>query len=171
MARHWRSRIALFLAHWTPSSPNSTAYAPSATPQYPPTQTSPPPSQSSPSDKSSIIVPPPPKPKPETTTTPSSVKVVSTDTPKSTKASPSGRGDRGIGGEGLRGWGGGKRKVREKPEKGRPNTWRKRTNVENPPEGIKRKRATAVVPVDVKEPQNRKHKKSRQALVSAFLRK
>ena len=60
----------------------------------------------------------------------------------------------------MRGKGGGKRGVRKKPDKGRPHTRRKRTNVENPPIGIKRKRATAVVPVDVKEPQHRKHKKS-----------
>ena len=95
MARHWRSRIALFLAHWTPSSPNSTAFAPAVTPQYPPTQTSPSPPQSSPPDKDSIIATPPPKPKSDSTTTPSSAKAVSTDTPKPTRVEGKGRGEKG----------------------------------------------------------------------------
>ena len=158
MARPWRSRIALFLAHWPPSSPNSTAFAPAVTPQNPHTQTSPSPPQSSPSGKSSIIALPPPKPKPDSTTTHSPVKVVPTVTPKPIRTSPSGRGDRGIGG-GLGEKGGGKRDVRKKPDKGRPHTRRKRTNVENSSVGKKRKRATPAAPVDAKEPTHRKHKK------------
>ena len=169
MARHWRSRMALLYAHWTPSSPYSTASAPTVTLHYPPTQTSSSPPQSSPPDKD-IIAAPPPKPKPDSTTTPSSVKVVSTDTPKPIRASPSGRGDRGIGG-GLGEKGGGKREVRKQPDKGRPHTRRTRTNAENSPVGTKRKRATPAAPVDAKEPQHRKHKKSRQVLMSAFIRK
>ena len=100
MARQWRSRIALLLAHWIPSSPNSTAFAPAITPQNPPTQTSPSPPQRSPSGKSSAIAPPPPKPKPDSHTTPSSVKVAPIDAPKPLRTSPSGSGDRGKGGGG-----------------------------------------------------------------------
>ena len=170
MARQWRSRMALFLAHWTPSTTNSTALVPAVTPQTPSTQTSPSPPQRSTTGKCSVIATPISKPKPASITIPSPAKVVSTDTPKPMGASPSGRGDRGIGG-GLGEKGGGKRDVRKKPDKGRPHTRRRRTNVENPSGGTKRKRATPTAPVDAKEPQHRKHKKSRQILMSAFLRK
>ena len=71
----------------------------------------------------------------------------------------------------MGGKGGGKRGDKQKPDKGRPHTRRKRTNFENLSVGTKRKRATPAAPVDAKEPTHRKHKKHRQALVSAFLRK
>ena len=118
--------------------------------------------------ESSIIAKPSPKTKHALMTNPTPVKPTPIQAFSTPKRPHQARGRR-IEGE-RRGKGRGKMKIRGKPDMGRPNILRKRTTIELIPCVVKRKGTTVVDLVDVKEPIDRKHKKSRQALMPTFLR-
>ena len=84
------------------------------------------------------------------------------------------RGSAGVGerkgwvrGRGVKGKGEGKKRVRQRPDSERP-VRRKKTELGRTPV-TKRKRTKTIDP-NVSEPPHRKHKKSRQQLMSTFLR-
>ena len=161
LARHWRSRIALLLAYWTPTS-TSAAMVPLTRQENPPPQIGRLPAAHPSSKMNSPTDSQPTTTKPLPVTNTSLVK----PTPQETQIRKGPHLERGGG----RGREEGKRRVRRKPDKERPITWRKKTPAEQPC-AVKRKRTQVVDPIDVSEQPHRKQKKFRQALImSAFLR-
>ena len=157
-ARHWRSRIGLLLAHWTPSPPPKPPHHTEIPLQL--------------QDGQPILRVPPqtttPIPPKRTSNKQNQLVLLTAETALQERRVSSGEGEgkEGAGGRGRR-EGEGKKRARQRPDSKRP-VRRKKADYDREP-ATTRKRTKPTDP-KVSEPPHRKQKKSRQILMSTFLR-
>ena len=157
-ARHWRSRIGLLLAHWTPFPPPKPPHHTEIPLQFqdgqpslrvPPQTTTPIPPKRTSSTQNQLMLP-------------TAVNALQ----QRGVSSGEGEGKEGAGGRGRRA-GEGKRRARQRPDSKRP-VRRKKANHDR--ETAQTRKRTKPTDPKVSEPPHRKQKKSRQILMSTFLR-